>query len=111
MVYIYLDEKNHVSIVISQTMAYELKVEEKGFWIFNMENSKPKNSCIYFDISQTMVYEHKVEEKGFWICNMENSKTSPKYHFGVTKKDPDLVFHFHVLNLFKCWSNLDLTDI
>ena len=38
-------------------------------------------------------------------------KTSPKYHFGVTKKDPGLVFHFPVLNLFKYWSNLDLTNI
>ena len=37
---------------------------------------------------------------------MEISKTSQKLHFGVTKKDPDLLFHFHVLNLFKSWSNL-----
>ena len=37
---------------------------------------------------------------------MKNSKTSPKLHFGVTMKDPGLVFHYHVLNLFKCWSNL-----
>ena len=28
--------KNHVSTVISQTMAYELKGEEKGFWTGNM---------------------------------------------------------------------------
>ena len=27
-------------------------------------------------------------------------------HFGVTKKDPGLPFHFHVLNLFKSWLNL-----
>ena len=27
-------------------------------------------------------------------------------HFGVTKKDPCLTFHFHMLNLFKSWSNL-----
>ena len=37
---------------------------------------------------------------------MEISKTSQKLHFGVTKKDPGLIFHFHVLNLFKSWSNL-----
>ena len=40
---------------------------------------------------------------------MKFSKTSQKLHFGVTKKDPSLVFHFHVKNLFKCWSNLGLT--
>ena len=33
-------------------------------------------------------------------------KPSQKLHFGVTKKDPGLLFHFHVFNLFKSWSNL-----
>ena len=33
-------------------------------------------------------------------------KPSQKLHFGVTKKDPGLLFHFHGLNLFKSWSNL-----
>ena len=37
---------------------------------------------------------------------MEISRTSQKLHFRLTKKDPDLPFHFHVLNLFKSWSNL-----
>ena len=37
---------------------------------------------------------------------MEISKTSRKLHFRVTKKDPCLPIHFHVLNLFKPWSNL-----
>jgi hypothetical protein len=37
---------------------------------------------------------------------MEISKTTQKLHFRVTKKDPDLRFHFHVFNLFKSWSNL-----
>ena len=37
---------------------------------------------------------------------MEISKTSQKLHFGLTKEDPGLLFHFHVLNLFKSWSNL-----
>ena len=41
---------------------------------------------------------------------MKFTKNSPKLHFGLTKKDPSLVFHFHVSNLFKCWSNLGLTD-
>ena len=37
---------------------------------------------------------------------MEISKTSKKLHFRVTKKDLGLLFHIHVLNLFKSWSNL-----
>ena len=37
---------------------------------------------------------------------MEISKTSQKLHFRVTKKDTRFAFHFHVLNLFKSWSNL-----
>ena len=37
---------------------------------------------------------------------MEISKTSQKLHFRVTKKDTCFPFHFHVLNLFKSWSNL-----
>ena len=27
------------------------------------------------------------------------------FHFRVTKKDTDFLFYFHVLNLFKSWSN------
>ncbi len=42
----------------------------------------------------------------FWVSNMEISKTSQKLHFGLSKEDPGLLFHFHVLNLFKSWSNL-----
>jgi hypothetical protein len=53
-----------------------------------------------------MSYEVKHEEKCFLVSNMEISKTSQKLHFRVTKKDPCLPFHFHVLNLFKSWSNL-----
>jgi hypothetical protein len=34
------------------------------------------------------------------------SKTSQKLHFIVTKKDTSSPFHFHVLNLFKSWSNI-----
>jgi hypothetical protein len=41
---------------------------------------------------------------------MKIFKTSPKLHFGVTNKDPGLVFHFDDLNLLKSWSNLGLTD-
>ena len=38
---------------------------------------------------------------------MKISRTSQKLlHFRVTKKDPGLPFHFHILYLFKFWSNL-----
>jgi hypothetical protein len=53
-----------------------------------------------------MSYEVTHEEKWFWVSNMEFSKTSQKLHFIVTKKDTCFPFHFHVLNLFKSWSNL-----
>ena len=53
-----------------------------------------------------MSYEVKHEEKWFWVSNMEISKTSQKLHFRVTKKDPCLHLHFHILNLFKSLSNL-----
>ena len=53
-----------------------------------------------------MSYEVKHEEKWFLVSNMEISKTSQELHFAVTKKDPGLLFHFHVLNLFKSCSNL-----
>ena len=65
-------------------------------------------NLMWYRKTQTM--RSKVEEKWFWNCNMKFSKTSQKLHFGVTKKDPCLVFHFHVKNLFKCWSNLGLTE-
>ena len=42
---------------------------------------------------------------------MKISKTSPQLHFGLTKKDPGLVLHFDVLDLFKSWSKLGLTKI
>ena len=42
---------------------------------------------------------------------MEISKTSQKLHFRVTKKDTCFPFHFHVLNLFKSWSNLGFDKI
>ena len=40
---------------------------------------------------------------------MKFFKSWEMVHFGVVKKDPGLIFHFHVFNLFKCWSNLGLT--
>jgi hypothetical protein len=42
---------------------------------------------------------------------MKSVKTNTKLPFGVTKKDPGLVFHFHVSKMFKCWSKLGLTNI
>jgi hypothetical protein len=52
-------------------------------------------------------YEVNHEEKWFWVSNMKISKTSQKMvHIRVTKKDPGLPFRFHILYLFKSWSNL-----
>ena len=45
------------------------------------------------------------------VLKMVSVKTSPKLHFGLTKKDPGLVLHFDVLDLFKSWSKLSLTRI
>ena len=53
----------------------------------------------------------RVNEKWFRVGTWKVSKTSPELHFGVTKKDPGLVFHFHVWNLFKSWSKLGLTGV
>ena len=36
------------------------------------------------------------EERWFGIYNMKFTKNSPKIHFGLTKKDLGLVFHFGV---------------
>jgi hypothetical protein len=55
--------------------------------------------------------EVRSEEKWFRFWNMKRVKTHAKLPFGVIKKDPGLVFHFHVSKMFKCWSKLGLTNI
>jgi hypothetical protein len=47
-----------------------------------------------------------MNRSGFGFQTWKFKKTFQKIHFGVTKKDPGLLFHFHVMNLFKSWSNL-----
>ena len=47
-----------------------------------------------------------MKKSGFGFQTLEIKKNSQKLHFGVTKKNPGLPFHFHVLNWFKSWSNL-----
>jgi hypothetical protein len=42
---------------------------------------------------------------GFKHGNFKNP-LKIELHFGVTTKDTCLIFHIHVLNLFKSWSNL-----
>ena len=42
---------------------------------------------------------------GFKHGNFKNP-LKIELHFGVTMKDTCLIFHIHVLNLFKSWSNL-----
>ena len=69
------------------------------------------SSCVLYDISSISNSLVRSEEKCFGEMNMKISKNSPQLHFGVTKKDPGLVFHFDVLHLFKSWSKLSLTRI
>ena len=72
-----------------------IQVDKHGLDILKQEKS-----CIYHvpNPKLDLSYEVKHEEKWFWVSNMEISKTSQKLHFRVTKKDPCLPFHFHVLN-------------
>ena len=47
-----------------------------------------------------------MKRSGFWFQTWKFQKPSQELHFGVTTKDTFLIFHIHVLNLFKSWSNL-----
>jgi hypothetical protein len=47
-----------------------------------------------------------MKRSGFGFQTRKFQKPSQKLHFGVTKKDAGLPFHFHILNLFKSWLNL-----
>jgi hypothetical protein len=47
-----------------------------------------------------------MKRSGFWFQTWKFQKPYQDLHFGVTKKDICLIFHIHVLNLFKSWSNL-----
>ena len=47
-----------------------------------------------------------MKRSGFWFQAWKFQKPSQELHFGVNKKDQGLIFHFHVLILFKSWSNL-----
>ena len=53
-----------------------------------------------------LINKHEEKYAVFWFQTWKFQKPSQKLHFGVTKKDPCLPFRFHVLNLFKSWSNL-----
>ena len=98
-------KKENIAHIVVLCHILATQVEKDGLHTFKM-----RRAWISCDIAKTQTMRSKVEEKWFWNCNMKFSKTSQKLHFGVTKKDPCLVFHFHVLNLFKCWSNLGLTE-
>ena len=68
---------------------------------------KPDKSCIYpLTLNSACLMKSTMKRSGFWVSNIEISRTPQKLHFRMTKKDPCLPFHFHVLNLFKSWSNL-----
>ena len=45
-----------------------------------------------------------MKRSGFGFQTLKFQK--PPTSFILAKKDPGLPFHFHVLNLFKSWSNL-----
>jgi len=47
-----------------------------------------------------------MKRSGFGFQTWIFQKPSQKLHFGVNKKDQGLIFHFHVLILFKSCSNL-----
>ena len=54
------------------------------------------NASIWCEITHFKQWTLMCEERWFGICNMKFTKNSPKLHFGLTKKDPGLVFHFGV---------------
>ena len=79
-----------------------IKVGKQGLDIFKLDKS-----CIYpLTPKLCLMTKSSMKIKWFWVSNMEISKTSQKLHFRVTKKDTGFPFHFHVLYLFKSWSNL-----
>jgi hypothetical protein len=47
-----------------------------------------------------------MKRSGFCFQTWKFQKPSQELHFGGTKKDICLIFHIHVLNLYKSWSNL-----
>ena len=47
-------------------------------------------------ISQTLSYQVKGEERWYEVWNMKFFKSLEMVHFGVVKKDPGLLFNFHV---------------
>ena len=49
---------------------------------------------------------HEEKYVVFWFQTWKFQKPSQELHFGVTTNDTCLIFHIHVLNLFKSWSNL-----
>jgi hypothetical protein len=60
---------------------------------------------MYLLLTLNLSYEVKHEEKWFGFQTWNFQKPPKKLHFSVIKKDPGLPSHFHVLNLFKSWSN------
>ena len=79
-----------------------IEVDKQGLDIF-----KPEKSCILLPANPKLcLMKSSTKRSGFGFQTLTFQKPSQKLHFGVTKKDTSLPFHFHVLNLFKSWSNL-----
>ena len=73
------------------------KNHKLGLWSFSWENLHTYElSCTWF---------HRVQGEEVGLPSVfekfkKNQKKSPKLYFKVNKKDLNLVFHFHILNVF-----------
>ena len=81
-----------------------IQIDKQGQHVFKRRNAHKQ--C---DISHFVIWNQERSEEVLDLKHEISQKNTPKIHFGVTKKDPGSLFHFHVLNLFKCWSKLGLT--
>src|SRR5215213_2846790 len=81
-----------------------IQVDKQGLDIF-----KQDKSCIYVPPidPKLRLMKSSMKRSGFGFQTWKFQKP-PKIqlHFRATKKDRCLPFHFHVLNLFRSWSNL-----
>ena len=77
-----------------------IQVDKQGL------NNKLDKSCIYPLTLNSVLWSQAWREVVLGFKHGNFKKLPKASHFWVTKKDSGLPFHFHVLNLFKSWSNL-----
>ena len=72
------------------------KNHKHGLWSFSRKNIHT------YELSRTRFQRVQGEEVGLPSVfeRLKNQKKSPKLYFKVNKKDLNLVFHFHILNVF-----------